>query len=132
MAWFLFVLILLCLPGSTIPKYPWLSVIYADKWIHIILFYILCVLFSWPFRNAIMVGSGRQIWFLCIAAGGVSFGTLMEFVQENWVTNRSFEISDILADSIGCVLAYVYARHNYSGELPKKIGPDGNRDRNQN
>ena len=43
--WFIVSLILLCLPGSAIPKYPWLSAIYADKWVHIFMFGMLSFLF---------------------------------------------------------------------------------------
>ncbi|MDB5210059.1 MAG: VanZ family protein, partial [Sediminibacterium sp.] len=60
------------------------------------------------------------------------YGTIMEFVQKYWIPNRSFEIADILADSTGSLLAYLASRWKFLGRVKKKIGPDGNRDRNQN
>ena len=65
---------------------------------------------------------------------GIAYGTIMEFIQEAWVANRSFELLDIAADGVGCLLAYWYRVRNFgiAGGCIKKIGPDGNRDRNQN
>lgn len=107
-AWFILTVILLCLPGSAIPKYPWLAVIHADKWIHIILFFTLCVLFSRIVYFKQAKTTAPKNWYIMIMLLGIVYGTLMEFVQKNWVPNRSFEIADIAADSTGCLLAYIY------------------------
>jgi VanZ family protein len=111
--WFVLSLILLCLPGSTIPKYPWLAKVYADKWIHIALFFTLCYLFSRPFRNSAMDRFQRYRWFLWITLAGIAYGTAMEFVQKYWVANRSFELWDIVADSTGCLAAWWYSRRKF-------------------
>lgn len=127
-AWFLLSLVLLCLPGSTLPTYPWLALIHADKWVHIFLFGTLCFLFGRPLRNSAVPTAEINRWLLMISVAGVFYGTAMEFVQEYWVPNRSFELADIGADSVGCVVGYFAARW----WVLKKIGPDRNRDRNQN
>jgi VanZ family protein len=111
--WFICSLILLCLPGSAIPKYPWLAMIHADKWIHISLFFILCFLFSYPFRKSDTSSVKRKNWFFLILVGGILYGTIMEFVQERWIPNRSFELLDIAADSIGCLLAFLYVNKKF-------------------
>lgn len=105
-SWFILSFILLTLPGSTVPKYPWLATIQADKWVHIGLFGMLCLLSMLPFRVSNYNNQQRKKWFLFITLGGVLFGILMEFVQTNWIINRSFEYGDILADTVGCSLAY--------------------------
>ena len=102
--WFIISLILLCLPGSTIPKYPWLNAIYADKWVHIFLFGMLCFLFCYPVRVSSLNIYNKKKWFLYILLNGIAYGTIMEFVQKYWIPNRSFEIWDIVADSCGCLL----------------------------
>lgn len=104
--WLLLSFILLTLPGSSVPRYPWLAVIHADKWVHIVLFGMLCFLFMWPFQEAHYSHRKRKNWFLSITILGILYGISMEFVQERWVINRSFEYGDILADAAGCVLAY--------------------------
>jgi VanZ family protein len=101
------------LPGSTIPKYPWLATIYADKWIHIVLFFILCFLFAWSFSTKHYQDTQRRKVFLWILLSGIAYGIMIEFVQKYWVANRSFEIGDILADSTGCLLAYLYSLRKF-------------------
>ncbi|MES2006219.1 MAG: VanZ family protein [Bacteroidota bacterium] len=112
-AWFVISLVLLCLPGSTIPKYPWLAQIYADKWIHIGLFGMLCLLAGLPFRASGFENPVRKKWFVRITLLGILYGILMEFVQKYWIPNRSFELLDIVADSTGCLLAYLYNSRNF-------------------
>ncbi|MES2331953.1 MAG: VanZ family protein [Bacteroidota bacterium] len=112
-AWFILLLILLCLPGSTIPKYPWLATIHFDKWVHISLFFILCFLFCRPFRNSNQTNEQRKKWFVWILLSGILYGTIMEFVQKYWIPNRSFEVWDIAADSVGCLLAYWYSSRKF-------------------
>jgi VanZ family protein len=107
--WFIISLVLLCLPGSTIPKYPWLAVIHADKWIHITLFGILCFLFSFPFSQSSLTIPEKKKGFVLITLSGIIYGTIMEFVQDQWIPNRSFEVLDIVADSAGCGLALIYS-----------------------
>lgn len=104
--WFILSIILLTLPGSAVPSYPWLATIHADKWVHIGLFGMLCLFSMLPFRASSYNNEQRKKWFLFITLGGILYGILMEFVQGNWIINRSFEYSDILADTVGCVLAY--------------------------
>lgn len=105
-SWFILSIILLTLPGSAVPSYPWLATIHADKWVHIGLFGMLCFLSMLPLRVSSYTDQQRKKWFLFIMLGGILYGILMEFVQENWIINRSFEYGDILADTAGCVLAY--------------------------
>jgi hypothetical protein len=34
----------------------------------------------------------------------------MEFVQKYWVPNRSFDVTDIIADGVGCFGAYLFIK----------------------
>jgi len=107
--------------------------IYADKWVHIAMFAILYYLWSYPFAKSSLTEKRKKTWFLLILASSISYGIMMEFVQKYWIPNRSFEIWDILADGLGSLLGYIYWLRNFCDEGGiKKIGPDGNRDRNQN
>lgn len=102
-AWLLMVTLLLLLPGSSFPKEDWLSRIGFDKWVHIGLFAFLVL--CW----ALMLQRGRwqQIETVCwTAVGAVVYGIIMEFAQEYFVTNRSFEIGDIAADAAGSLIGY--------------------------
>jgi len=112
-AWFFISLYLLCLPGSKIPKYPFLALIHADKWVHIGMFGILCFLFNRAFNKIILTRSTLKKYLLAVTLAGIAYGTIMEFVQKYWIPDRSFELLDILADSIGCLLALLYCRRKF-------------------
>lgn len=113
MVWFALSVVLLCLPGSAIPKYSWLALIHADKWIHITLFFILCFLFSFPLKKSSLAKNEKLKWFVLITLAGIAYGTLMEFVQDRWIPNRSFELLDIVADSTGSALALIYSLRKF-------------------
>ena len=43
------------------------------------------------------------------------YGVAMEFVQENWIPNRSFDVFDIAADTVGsfaAILLLIYFNNN--------------------
>ena len=69
-----------------------------------------------------------QQLFVRLALCGCVYGIAMEFVQKYFVPNRSFEIGDIIADTIGSIAGFMVATKTFS----KKIDPCGNRGRNQN
>ncbi len=108
------------MPGSTIPLSPFLAAIYADKWVHIGLFAILCFLFFLPLLKYRFYHSLAEGWFWMIVLTGIIYGGLMELVQKYWVINRSFDVWDIVADGVGCLLAYLFCRTAWFGKWLKK------------
>jgi VanZ family protein len=92
------------------------------------MFFVLTVLFCYPFifskGDPIVIKS----WFIKIAMWVVVYGIIMEFVQKYLVYGRSFDVTDILFDAVGSV-AGLSAVMLFFG---KKIGPNRNRGRNQN
>ena len=98
LSWFVLVTILLIIPGRKLPNISWVGKFQIDKIVHIFLFFILTMNFcraSFNFYN-------EQKWFWMIALFCSLYGVSMEFVQENFVLNRSFDNGDIVADIIGC------------------------------
>ena len=111
--WFIFTVVLLCLPGSKIPKYTFLTLIHADKWVHIAMFGILCFLFNQAFCKLVVTKKGLRIYLFAVTFSGIAYGTIMEFVQKYWIPGRSFDVFDILADTIGCLLALGYCHRKF-------------------
>jgi len=74
------------------------------------MFFLLCFFFSYPFTKSGYPLAKKQNCFLLIALAGITYGTVMEFVQKYWIPGRSFELLDIAADSVGSLLALVYSR----------------------
>ncbi|MFM7671324.1 MAG: VanZ family protein [Bacteroidota bacterium] len=99
--WFIISTILLCLPGSRFPKYNWLSDIQFDKWIHVGLFGVLVLLTCWGYWSCIR--SERSIYtpFILYTLLAIVYGVGIEFVQEHFIPNRSFDTGDIWADVTG-------------------------------
>lgn len=95
------------LPGSDIPKVGFLDEIYFDKWVHAGLFGTLTFLFSFPLlkNNLIHIRT-----YLFIAVAALVYGILMEYVQKYFVANRDFDFDDMVADGVGCFLAFLFIR----------------------
>ena len=90
--------ILFFLPGSAFPGENWLSKIYFDKLVHIGLFAVLLFLwrsaFDWELPNYNLV-----LLFLALL-----YGLAVEFIQRYFVSNRDFDLYDVLADTIGAMI----------------------------
>jgi len=104
--WFTIILILLCLPGFTLPKSKLFSGIEIDKFVHIFLFGVLVLLWNAHYTQKnpgiqFLINTFFMI-FLIITAWGIS----MEFVQYYFIPKRDFDIADIAADLVGSSLAY--------------------------
>jgi VanZ family protein len=51
--------------------------------------------------------------FILISLVWLSYGIIMEFVQQRFIPNRSFDVGDIAADAIGCLLGYWFSSSRY-------------------
>ena len=103
--WLIISFILLTLPGSDIPKASFLDLIYFDKWVHIGMFGLLTILWCYPFFKTTMAS---RIFFLRITLIIISYGILMEFVQKFFASERSFDITDMIADAVGAIIAFFW------------------------
>jgi len=110
--WLIISTILLTLPGSSFPTENWLDKIWFDKWVHIIMFGLLVFLFSWGIQRKYNPEKRNSI-FILIAIGGIAYGILMEYVQQNYIPNRSFDSGDIIADIIGCFAGWWLAKNRW-------------------
>jgi len=126
--WFIISTILLALPATDLPESSFFDLPYFDKFVHFIIFFLLTVLFSYPFTKWVQDKWAVKRWFMNMALYSVVYGILMEFVQKYFVAGRSFDVFDILFDGIGSLAGMLATMQFFS----KKIGPDGNRGRNQN
>ncbi len=102
--WTLLTIGLLCLPGKVIPGLGLFGIKHLDKLAHIVLFggfVLLWGLYSWERKKL------RFDWLFVLAGItiiSIALGIAMEYVQVNFVPNRSFDIWDIWADVVGSVL----------------------------
>jgi len=108
-AWFVVVLVLVCLPGSDIPSASWTDWIHFDKWVHTGIFCLLALLFMLPFAFASITHKEKLQYFLLIAIATSIWGLATEFIQ-HWVPGRSFDLFDWAADSFGALIAFILCR----------------------
>jgi VanZ family protein len=105
--YFSFISVLFFLPGSAFPKEDWLSKIWFDKWVHIGLFVVLSFLSCWSF----LLLQKRQLFILLFIT--ICYGLLVEVVQDRFISNRSYDLGDLLADTIGSSLGILFWVRRY-------------------
>jgi VanZ like family len=106
-SWLLIMCVLFFLPGSALPKEDWLNSIYFDKWVHVGLFAVL--IFLW--RSAFNWNFTEYNWVLILSA--LLYGLLVEFIQRQWIPNRSFDLYDVLADTTGSIVGMLVWLRSY-------------------
>lgn len=107
-AWFILSFILLTLPGSKFPETNWLDNIHVDKVVHVSLFAILVYLTYLPWKPSWNRKFLPTAFWIAFAA--CLYGIAMEFVQKYYVPHRSFDLWDMVADGVGCLVPYFWIR----------------------
>ena len=109
-AWFLFVLILICLPGKSIPEAGWLDFIDVDKLVHAGLFGGIVFLFCRPFRKTSFERNEKVRLFIRITLATCIWGITTELIQKYFVPGRQFDLMDWAADSLGAIIAFFVSK----------------------
>ncbi len=111
-AWTIFTIALLCLPGSMVPGTGLFGLKNLDKVVHVILFGLNVLFWGWHFAAIERPERRLRYIFLGAVALVILLGVLMEYVQLYFIPNRSFDVGDIMADAIGAVLAGIWLLRN--------------------
>jgi VanZ family protein len=119
---------LLVMPGNQLPQSSFFNIPYFDKYVHFGMFAVLAIAFSIPFIKANLDFQLKTSWLFSIMLYLLVYGIAIEFIQKYFIPFRSFDVVDVLFDGLGAATGYI-AIWLF---LRKKIGPDGNRGRNQN
>jgi VanZ family protein len=88
------------LPGSAFPQESWFDKVYLDKWIHAGIFFTLAFIWLWALRHP----SNKILIFL------VLYGLSVEIIQGLFISNRSFDLFDLLSDTIGAIAGILLSR----------------------
>ena len=103
-AWALFILVLLMMPGTSVPSMPqWVSGLPVDKFVHAFLFFVQAALLHLAARSSTdrREVPQRTVALLCIATA--LYGGLTELLQL-LANSRSADVVDFLFDSGGVAL----------------------------
>jgi VanZ family protein len=104
--WLLLITLLLCTPGTEFPKITWKDKIMLDKLIHAALFAILILTWCWFYSRKQKSAPDTKKLFIIITLLGFLYGIGTEIIQELFISFRSFEIPDIIADGVGVAAGY--------------------------
>ena len=109
--WALFILIICAIPGNRIPKLTFLEWLKPDKIVHLLVFAVLCVFLLRSFLDAHALNltaknASKLAISICIV-----YGALVEFLQYSIFINRSGDVRDAIANSMGAFLGWwIYNR----------------------
>jgi VanZ family protein len=92
--------------GQNIPQFSIINLFGIDKLAHMLLFGTETFLIAITTKKIYAYQSSFRIIFPAFLIGTV-FGILIEILQATVFTNRSFDYLDMLANTIGCALAWL-------------------------
>lgn len=104
--WALIILGLCLMPGKALPQWDWFALLDLDKLVHAGMFFVLAVLLAQAFA-----GHGSPVrsvlWAVAISIG---YGLATEFMQGLEALGRRTDINDMIANSLGALIASAYIR----------------------
>ena len=115
--WAAFILVICGIPGQNLPHldlWKWLK---PDKLLHLFVFGVLSFLliksFVKPEANDTL-RANPKVWAVLL---GLSYGALIELLQEYVFIGRTGDIRDAIANAIGCLVGSWW----YNDQLKKKL-----------
>ncbi len=107
---FIVATLLFCLPGDRLSEAGWLEELELDKVVHVGLFAGLVFLWCLPLQSLIEKPERRKVIYGLIAIAFMAYGVAIEFIQRDLIPYRSFDVYDIVADTIGCAIGWITIR----------------------
>ena len=101
--WAFFIAILCGIPGKNLPSANWLELISFDKFVHASLFFVLNYLSNKDWNPLNTKVKYFTISLICIAYGGI-----IELLQASMFKDRSADILDFIANSVGVIIAFFF------------------------
>jgi len=99
--WVLFILFMCTLPGKDLPSASWMERIHMDKIVHIGLFggivFFLCLGYYWQKKTI------SPLTLLLFVLGAALYGIIIEYIQKYFTLDRTFDMTDAAADTIGAI-----------------------------
>lgn len=108
MGWIILILFLCTMPGSSLPKASLFDKLHVDKLVHFFLFGGTVILLAYGYYRQRGHISGWTLLGIALATG--LYGLAIEFIQKYFTANRSFEIMDVVADTVGALMGALIFR----------------------
>ncbi len=104
--WFVFLSVLVYLPGSDVPSISWAERIHADKIAHFCLFGMLFILIALPFLKSYYTAATKKKYIILIGVLIILYGMITEIIQHYFIAGRTFDFWDWVADTTGVCVAW--------------------------
>ncbi len=105
--WAIVIFLLCSAPGKSIPSADWMRWINVDKWVHAFLYFVLFLTCYNGYRK---FAGNWKIYFILSFAICVAYGIGIELVQAFFLPDRSGDVPDAVANSMGSVFAVLAIR----------------------
>jgi len=92
-----------------IPSEAAFSISNFDKYVHISIFFVFVLLWSFYFASRPEESKKLRKWFFLVFIIACLYGTAMEYVQKYFIPFRDFDLYDILSDVIWSLAGYIAA-----------------------
>lgn len=97
--WTLFIASSCLLPASAFKKFTFDSLSQLDKLIHLILYVVFVMLWALSLKRVLTIKEKLVLLLVSVA-----YGVLIEVLQSAMALGRSYDIDDIIANTVGCFL----------------------------
>ena len=91
------------MPGRDVPHISFLEMLSFDKWVHASIFFVLTLLLA----KAIHLSNNQSTVYLFIStATAIIYGGALEIMQGLVFEERSADVYDFIANSVGAIAAW--------------------------
>jgi VanZ family protein len=105
--WALFILILCGMPGKDIPHISFLELISFDKFVHASIFFVLILLTIRGFKLQTAYPFLKKKSKISATIFCINYGGILEIMQGTLFQDRSADVYDFIANSIGCFIGLI-------------------------
>ncbi len=108
--WAAFIAFLCGLPGKDIPHISILELLSFDKFVHGFVFFILVILIYHAVQKT-PNSKNALVYALCLS---IPYGGILEIMQQELFKDRTADLFDFIANTIGCLAAstYIYVKNS--------------------
>ena len=99
--WTIFIASSCLLPAAAFRSFSFDTLLELDKVIHFVLYAVFILLWALAIRD---VSMKQKIGLLLI---GVTYGILIEVLQSTMALGRSYDIGDIVSNTVGCIVGVI-------------------------
>ena len=106
LAWAIVIFLLCSAPGKSIPSTDWMRWFNLDKWIHAFFYFVLFLLLYRGYRYE----KNRATYFIVSFLICILYGIGIELIQAFFLPDRSGDVPDAVANSMGAIFAVIGLR----------------------